>query len=111
MRTWRTTLPHSVSGLLSCKWLLRSAAVFQMVVIDPIWTASPPESVRAFFLGTPFAQALARFHLNPLLLVGEICLLGALILYWNVPSLRKWILLVVGIQVIVIAGTVFMSTR
>lgn len=78
-----------------------------MVVIDPIWSAAPPESVHAFFVGTPFAQALARFHLNPLLLVGEICLFGALISYWNAPSLRKWILITVGIHIIVIVGTIF----
>jgi hypothetical protein len=26
--------------------------LYQMVVIVPIWNASPPESLRAFFLGT-----------------------------------------------------------
>lgn len=80
--------------------------VFQMVVIDPIWSASPPESVRAFFVGTPFLAALRRFHLNPIFLVGEVCLLGTLVLNWKVPTLRKWILLAVGINVLLVLGTI-----
>ena len=80
--------------------------VFQMVVIDPIWSASPPESVGAFFSGTPFLEAIRGFHQNPFFLVGAVCLLGALILNWKVPTLRKWILLAVGIELLVVLGTI-----
>jgi hypothetical protein len=83
--------------------------VFQMVVIDPIWSASPPESVRAFFSGTPFLDAIRRFHTNPYFLVGAVGLLGALVLNWKVPTLRKWILLAVGIELIVVLATIFLS--
>jgi hypothetical protein len=85
--------------------------LFQMVVIDPIWSASPPESVRAFFVGTPFLAALRRFHTHPLLQAGAVCLLAALILNRNVPTLRKWILLAVGIQLLIVLPRSFMSTR
>lgn len=80
--------------------------VFQMVVIDPIWSASPPESVGAFFSATPFLEAIRGFHQNPFFLVGAVCLLGALILNWKVPTLRKWILLAVGIELLVVLGTI-----
>ncbi len=97
-----------------CLWIaiLQAAVslggnVFQMVVIDPVWSASPPESTRAFFIGTPYYEALKRFHLSPLLFVGLLCLLGSLALYWNVPVKRNWILLAVGIQLLILIGTVF----
>jgi len=76
-------------------------------VIDPIWSASPPASVGAFFSGTPFLEAIRSFHQNPFFLVGAVCLLGALILNWKVPTLRKWILLAVGIELLVVLGTIF----
>jgi len=80
---------------------------FQMLVVDPVWTASPPESIRAFS-GTPFPASLTRFHQNPFILVGAVGgLLGALILNWKVPTLRNWILPAVGIEALVILGTYF----
>ncbi len=97
-----------------CLWvaILQAAVslggnVFQMVVIDRVWSASPPESVRAFFVGTPYYELLKSFHLSPLLFVGVICMLGSLSLYWNVPGKRNWILLAVVIQLIIVLGTVF----
>jgi len=62
-----------------CLWLAILAMaisvggnVFQMVVIDPVWSASPPESVHAFFSGTPFYEAIRRFHQNLSRLVGVV---------------------------------------
>ena len=35
--------------------------VYQMAVIVPLWSASPPESVRAFFQGTAYMTTISRF--------------------------------------------------
>lgn len=79
--------------------------VFQSVVVDPLWSASPPDSVRAFS-GSPLLRAVARFHINPLYAVGLLCLLATPVLAWDVPELRKWLLLAIAFQLVVIVGTV-----
>lgn len=50
--------------------------IFQMSVVDPVWSASPPESVRTF-AASPLPERVKRFHLNPLYAIGLICLLAA----------------------------------
>jgi hypothetical protein len=79
--------------------------VFQMIVIDPIWSASPPESVR-WVSGTPLVSRLARFHANPLGLIGLLALLVSPLLAWDMPALRTWLLLAIAIQAVIILGTV-----
>jgi uncharacterized membrane protein len=79
--------------------------LFQAMVIDPVWSASPPESVKTF-AGTPFLAALKTFHTNPLFLVGLICLLASPFLAWNSPGMRKWLLIAAGCYLLVIFATV-----
>jgi uncharacterized membrane protein len=81
--------------------------VFQMVVIDPVWSAAPPESLRSFFSGTRFLAAMARFHAkNPFAFIGLFCLLASPFLGWNVPRLRIWLLTAVGIYVGIVLLTI-----
>ena len=37
-------------------WL--GGTLYQIVVIVPIWSHSPPESVRSFFLGTKYNETI-----------------------------------------------------
>ncbi len=51
-------------------------------------------------------DALRRFHQNPFFFFGLFCLIGALILQWRVPTLRRWLLMAAVVELLVIPGTV-----
>jgi hypothetical protein len=80
--------------------------LFQMSVIDPIWSASPPASVQAYFSDSRHMDALRSFHQNPFFFFGLFCLIGALILQWRNPTLRRWLLMAAVGELLIIAGTV-----
>jgi hypothetical protein len=65
--------------------------VYEMLVLDPIWSASPPDSVRQFFKGTPFARAMQKFWLSKLAKYSLFVLLGAVIAGWGEPARRVWL--------------------
>ena len=67
--------------------------VYEILVLDPLWSASPPESVRAFFQGTPYAKAMQKFWLSKLAKYSLFFLIGAVILGWAVPGRRLWLVL------------------
>ena len=65
--------------LTFCLWLSVLAlttwvggTVYQMMVIVPLWSASPPESVLAFFQGTAYNQTIFRFFGPPFILVMSV---------------------------------------
>jgi hypothetical protein len=63
-----------------------------MLVIVPMWSASPPESVRAFFLGTRYNETIWNFFGPPFMIARSAPLLGALLVGWHLPRHRKWLL-------------------
>jgi hypothetical protein len=67
--------------------------VYEILVLDPIWSASPPESVRTFFQGTPYAKAMQKFWLSKLAKYSLFFLIGAVVLGWAVPARRLWLIL------------------
>ena len=67
--------------------------LYQMVVIVPLWNASPPESVRAFFLGTRYNETIWNFFGPPWMVARMVPLLGALFFGWSLSRHRKWLLL------------------
>lgn len=79
--------------------------VFQRAVVDPVWSGSPPDSVRAFAAG-PLPSAVGRFHLNPLYGVGLLCLLACPVLAWSHPALRTWLLVAIISQIVIVVATV-----
>jgi uncharacterized membrane protein len=66
--------------------------LYQMLVIVPLWSESPPESVRAFFLGTRYNETIWNFFGPPFMVARLAPLLGALIVGWYLPQHRKWLL-------------------
>ena len=76
-----------------------------MTVVDPMWSGSPPESVRVLASGTPLFERVKRFHTNPIYLFALVCLLATPFLAWNVQGTRKWLLLAAGIYLVIILGT------
>jgi hypothetical protein len=65
--------------------------IFQMLVVVPIWNASPPESVRAFFGGTPYMTTIYHFF-GPLTQIARALPLFALVwVAWPYAALRPWV--------------------
>lgn len=64
-----------------------------MLVIVPMWSASPPESVRAFFLGTRYNETIWNFFGPPFMVARLAPLLGDLIVGWHLQQHRGWLLL------------------
>jgi uncharacterized membrane protein len=79
--------------------------VFQMTVVDPLWNASPPESVQTFSSQTALLSGVKKFHQNPLYLFGLACLLASPFLAWNRPAMRNWLLLGVMMYACIIVVT------
>ena len=66
--------------------------LYQMLVVVPMWSASPPESVRAFFLDTRYNVTIWNFFGPPFMVARLAPLLGALLVGWHLPQHRKWLL-------------------
>ena len=66
--------------------------LYQMLVIVPMWSSSPPESVRAFFLGTRYNETIWNFFGPPFMAARLAPLLGALLVGWHLRQHRKWLL-------------------
>ena len=69
--------------------------LYQMLVIVPMWSASPPETVRAFFLGTRYNETIWNFFGPPFMAGRFAPLLGALVAAWHLPRHRRWLLVAV----------------
>ena len=70
--------------------------VYEILVLDPLWSASPPESVRTFFQGTGFAKAMQKFWLSKLAKYSLFFLIATVGLGWGVPARRLWLILALG---------------
>lgn len=63
--------------------------LYQMLVVVPMWSAAPPESVRAFFLGTEYNRLIYRFFGPPFMAARLLPLAAALGLAWRLPRHRR----------------------
>ena len=70
--------------------------LYQMVEVVPVWSASPPESVRTFFRDTDFGRRKVRFFGPPTMLARNLPMFIALIAAWPRPRHRSWLLLAIG---------------
>lgn len=66
--------------------------VFQMLVVVPIWSASPPESVHAWFGSGAYMTTIYNFF-GPLTQVARIVPLFALVaIAWPYAAVRPWLI-------------------
>jgi hypothetical protein len=66
--------------------------LYQMLVIIPMWSASPPESVRAFFLGTDYNRTIYHFFGPPFMVARSLPIVAAVLFGWHLAQQRKWLL-------------------
>jgi hypothetical protein len=79
--------------------------IYQMLVIVPLWSASPPESVRAFMQGTQYLRTVLHFFGPPFMALRAIPLLLGLIAGWHLTTHRVWLLLPVVCMAISVVMT------
>ena len=70
--------------------------LYQMLVIVPLWSAAPPESVRAFFNGTDWNRTIFNFFGPPFILARNVPIVVALIAGWHLPRHRRALLVAVA---------------
>ena len=106
------SLRNSISSV--CIWIaILSVTIgvggnlFQMMVVDPLWSVAPPASVQAYFSDVRHFEALLRFHQNPFFFVGLLCHVASIGLYWKTRALRWWLLIALFAKVAVSVGTAF----
>lgn len=79
--------------------------LYQMVVVVPMWSAAPPESVREFFLGTSYMKHIYNFFGPPFMAARVLPVLIALALAWHLPRLRR----LLGLASACLAATVIFT--
>ena len=102
-RITQTLLWLAVIGLSI--WV--GGTLYQMLVIVPLWNASPPESIRYFFLGTRYNQTIWNFFGPPWMVARMVPLVGALLFGWHLSSHRKWLLVTVICMAFGVVFTLF----
>src|SRR5689334_25383344 len=70
-------------------FIMNGAGIFETAVIIPRWSASPPESFQIFRgeHGIDLKYFWIAMHL-----IHEITFIVAIILCWNIPSVKEWLL-------------------
>ena len=63
--------------------------LYQMLVVVPMWSAAPPESVREFFQGTSYLDHIVNFFGPPFMAARVLPVFIALALAWRLPRLRR----------------------
>lgn len=63
--------------------------LYQMLVVVPMWSAAPPESVHEFFRGTSYMKHIFNFFGPPYMAARVLPVLIALALAWHLPRMRR----------------------
>ena len=67
--------------------------LYQMLVIVPMWSPDPPESVRTFFLGTKYNETIWNFFGPPFMAARMLPIYGALIFGFVLAKHRLWLVI------------------
>jgi hypothetical protein len=78
--------------------------IYQMLVIVPLWSASPPESVRLFFQGTEYIRTVRHFFGPLTMALRTVPLVLGLIAGWHLTH-RFWLLLPVVCTAVAVVMT------
>ncbi len=67
-------------------WL--GGTLYQMLVVVPMWSVSPPESLRVFLQGTDYNRTIYHFFGPPFIAARTLPTIIALALAWHLPRHR-----------------------
>jgi len=79
--------------------------LYQMLVVVPMWSVSPPDSVYAFFLGTEYNRTIFHFFGPPFMAARVIPITVALALAWHLPRHRAALGVAVVCLIVAVAFT------
>lgn len=79
--------------------------LYQMLVVVPMWSAAPPESVQSFFLGTDYNRTIFNFFGPPFMVARVLPTVVALALAWHLPKHRAALGVAVACLVVTIIFT------
>lgn len=70
-------------------WL--GGTVFMMLVLNPLWAAAPPASVRAYWVDGRLFETIFNYFGPPWQVARLLPLIGACIACWPSPRHRRWL--------------------
>jgi hypothetical protein len=76
-----------------------------MLVIVPMWSSSPPESIRWFFQGTDYNRLIFRFFGPPFMVARTLPVILALFVGWHLPRHRNALLVAAACLVFALVFT------
>lgn len=65
--------------------------LYQMIVIVPLWSASPPETLHSFVQGTGYLTTIRHFFGPVTQVLRALPLFLLVAAAWNLPHLRPWV--------------------
>lgn len=88
--SWREPLLQALLWYSTFAWgSWFGGTLYQMVVVVPLWSAAPPDSVRAFFRGTDYNRTIFRFFGPPWMAARTVPVLLAFVVAWDLPDQRR----------------------
>ena len=91
-----------LAGIFVALWV--GGTLYQMLVIVPIWTASPPESLRSF-LRTDYVHMVLRFFGPPFIAARTVPMVVALAAGWRSAPHRRALVVALGCWLFVVGFT------
>ena len=92
-----------VCVLVQSTWV--GGTLYQMLVIVPLWSASPPESVRDFFQSTDWNRTIVHFFGPPFMAARTLPVVAALLVGWHLTRHRRALLLAVACLAVAVVFT------
>ena len=81
--------------------------LYQMLVVVPMWSANPPDSVHQFFQGTTYTETIHHFFGPPFMAARLLPTVTALLLAWHLPRHRAALGLAVACLLAAVLFTLF----
>jgi len=79
--------------------------LYQMLVIVPMWSASPPDSARSFSQGTDYNRFIFHFFGPPFMVARTLPVVAALFVGWHLPRHRHALLVAAGCLALAVVST------
>ena len=88
--------------ILTALWV--GGTLYQILVIVPLWTVSPPESLRSF-LGTDYLRTVLHFFGPPFVFARTLAIVIALIAGWPSRPHRNALMVALACWLFVVGGS------
>ncbi len=80
--------------------------IYQMLVIVPLWSVDPPDSVRSFFIGTEYRNSISNFFGRKTQALRALPLFLLAIVGWMDTTMRLWLMVPAVCMIAALAMTI-----